>query len=270
MTDTHAAHLEGAEQRATDPVCGMKVVVRPATRSALHDGQTYYFCSQKCLDKFVQEPAKYLTKARASIPKPAPIEQEPPSAGTEYTCPMHPEIVRDAPGSCPICGMALEARTPSAEVDNAELRDMTHRFWIACALSVPVVVLAMLPERFWTSVLSVRAAALVQFILATPVVMWAGWRFFERGYHSIRNMHLNMFTLISIGVGVAYSFSVVALIAPGIFPASAREPDGQVATYFEAAAIITMLVLLGQVLDHVERANLTAAVRRKWKAVTEV
>ncbi|MBV8356926.1 MAG: heavy metal translocating P-type ATPase, partial [Deltaproteobacteria bacterium] len=261
MTDSNAAHLEHTQQRATDPVCGMKVEIGAATRSTSYHGQTYYFCGQKCLDKFSQEPAKYSTKVQASTPKATPTEHASPLASGEYTCPMHPEIVRDAPGSCPICGMALEARTATAEVDNAELRDMTRRFWIAGALSIPVAVLAMLPERFWTSVLSVRAAALAQFILATPVVMWAGWPFFERGYHSIRKMHLNMFTLISIGVGVAYSFSVVALIAPGIFPASARGPSGQVATYFEAAAVITVLVLLGQVLELEARSQTSSAIR---------
>jgi Cu+-exporting ATPase len=246
---------------ATDPVCGMKIGVGTATRSTSHDGQTYYFCSQKCLEKFVQEPAKYSTKVRASIPKTVLIEQGPPSAGIEYTCPMHQEIVRNAPGNCPICGMTLETRTPTAGIENAELRDMTRRFWTAGALTVPLVILAMLPERFWTPVLSVRAAALAQFILATPVVIWAGWPFFERGYHSIRTVHLNMFTLISIGVGVAYSFSVAALVAPEIFPASARDPNGQVATYFEAAAIITMLVLLGQVLELRARSQTSSAIR---------
>src|SRR5689334_5264153 len=131
MTDSHAAHLEGAEQRATDPVCGMKIVIGPATPSVLHDGQTYYFCGPQLLDKFVQEPAKYSTKAEASTPKMALAEQGSSSAAVEYTCPMHPEIVRNAPGSCPICGMALEPRTPTADVENAELRDMTRRFWTA-------------------------------------------------------------------------------------------------------------------------------------------
>ncbi|MBV8454256.1 MAG: heavy metal translocating P-type ATPase [Deltaproteobacteria bacterium] len=261
MTDSNAAHLEEAKQRITDPVCGMKILIRPATLSVLHDGQTYYFCSQKCLDKFALEPAKYSTNVQASTPKAAPAEQAPALAGVEYTCPMHPEIMRNAPGSCPICGMALEARIPTAGVENAELRDMTRRFWFASALTVPLVILAMFPERFWTPVLSVRAAVLAQFILATPVVIWTGWPFFERGYHSIRTLHLNMFTLISIGVGVAYSFSVAALIAPGIFPASAHEPSGQVATYFEAAAIITVLVLLGQVLELRARSHTSGAIR---------
>ncbi|MBV8359322.1 MAG: heavy metal translocating P-type ATPase [Deltaproteobacteria bacterium] len=261
MTDSHVAHLEHSQQRATDPVCGMKVEIGAATRSTSYHDQTYYFCGQKCLDKFSQEPAKYSTTVQVSSRKAMSAEQPAASAGIEYTCPMHPEIMSDAPGSCPICGMALEARMATAEVDNAELREMARRFWIAGALSVPVIVLAMLPERFWTPVLSVRAAALAQFILATPVVIWAGWPFFERGYRSIQKMHLNMFTLISIGVGVAYSFSVVALIAPGIFPASAREPSGQVATYFEAAAVITVLVLLGQVLELRARSQTSSAIR---------
>jgi Cu+-exporting ATPase len=239
----------------------MKVDIGTATLSASHAGQTYYFCSQKCLEKFAREPAKYSRKADASIQNTASTELESPLATVEYTCPMHPEIVRNAPGTCPICGMALEARAPTAGVENAELRDMTRRFWLAGAMSVPVVLLAMLPGRFWTPLLSERAVAAAQFVLATPVVIWAGWPFFVRGYRSIQNVHLNMFTLISIGVGVAYSFSVVALLAPGIFPAAARDPSGQVATYFEAAAIITVLVLLGQVLELRARSHTSSAIR---------
>jgi Cu+-exporting ATPase len=261
MTNPKGARIEETMERATDPVCGMKVAVGKATRSSSYDGQTYCFCSQKCLDKFAREPAKYSRKAEASTQSATLTASESRLTDVDYTCPMHPEIVRNAPGSCPICGMALEARTPTATVENTELRDMTRRFWIAGALSVPVVLLAMLPERLWTPLLSLRAAALAQFLLATPVVIWAGWPFFERGYHSIRKAHLNMFTLISIGVGVAYGFSVVALVAPGIFPASAREPSGQVATYFEAAAVITVLVLLGQVLELRARSRTSSAIR---------
>jgi len=261
MTNPNGAHLEEIRERVTDPVCGMKVDIGTATLSASHAGQTYYFCSQKCLEKFAREPAKYSRKADASIQNTASTELESPLATVEYTCPMHPEIVRNAPGTCPICGMALEARAPTAGVENAELRDMTRRFWLAGAMSVPVVLLAMLPGRFWTPLLSERAVAAAQFVLATPVVIWAGWPFFVRGYRSIQNVHLNMFTLISIGVGVAYSFSVVALLAPGIFPAAARDPSGQVATYFEAAAIITVLVLLGQVLELRARSHTSSAIR---------
>ena len=261
MTNSNAADPEKTEDRATDPVCGMEIDVGTATRSISYHGRTYYFCGQKCLDKFAREPAKYSRKADASTQKAALTGHAARLATVEFTCPMHPEIVRNAPGSCPICGMALEARTPTADVENTELLDMTRRLSIGGALSVPVVLLAMLPEHLWTSLLSVQAAALAQFILATPVVIWAGWPFFERGYHSIRELHLNMFTLISIGVGVAYSFSVVALMAPGIFPASARDPSGLVPTYFEAAAIITVLVLLGQVLELRARSHTSSAIR---------
>jgi len=259
MTNLNAAQFDGTPQSATDPVCGMKVEVRNTTRSTAYDGQIYYFCSQRCLDKFTREPAKFSEQAEASK-KPAPAELS-SSATVEYTCPMHPEVVRDAPGSCPICGMALEARTPTASVENAELHDMTRRFWSAVTLSVPVVLLAMLPEHLWSALVSFRTAALAQFMFATPVVLWAGWPFFKRGYYSIQNLHLNMFTLISIGVGIASGFSVIALVTPGIFPASARNPAGQVPTYFEAAAMITVLVLLGQVLELRARSQTSSAIR---------
>jgi P-type Cu+ transporter len=162
---------------------------------------------------------------------------------------MHPEIVRNAPGSCPICGMALEPRTPASDQENAELRDMTRRFWIGAVLTVPLVLLVMVPDSLLVPLLSAKASSLIELLLATPVVIWAGWPFFERGYRSIRSLHLNMFTLISIGVGVAYAFSLIALAAPGIFPASAQTASGRVPTYFEAAAVIVVLVLLGQVLE---------------------
>jgi Cu+-exporting ATPase len=259
VTESNLAHLEENEKRATDPVCGMKVEVGNATRSATHGGRTYYFCSQRCLDRFNQNPAGY-TRETESYVQAARAERS-SLAGLEYTCPMHPEVVRNDPGSCPICGMALEARTPTADRENPELRDMTRRFWGGLVLSVPVLLLAMLPLHLLSPWLSYTTAALAQFIFATPVVLWAGWPFFERGYNSIRNQHLNMFTLISIGVGVAYSFSVIALGAPGIFPISARDPAGQVPTYFEAAAIITVLVLLGQVLELRARGQTSRAIR---------
>jgi Cu+-exporting ATPase len=260
MADPDAGESNHTAGHATDPVCGMKVQVALGTRSASHHGHTYYFCSQKCLDSFSREPAMYATKADASAPTAGAGEHKAFEA-VEYTCPMHPEIVRSAPGSCPICGMALEPRTPAADQENAELVDMTRRFWIGAALTVPLVVLVMLPESLWEPLLTSGAAALVQFILATPVVLWAGWPFFERGYRSIRSSRLNMFSLISIGVGVAYGFSVIALAAPGIFPASARDASGRVPTYFEAAAVITVLVLLGQVLELRARSQTSSAIR---------
>ncbi|MBV8771774.1 MAG: heavy metal translocating P-type ATPase, partial [Deltaproteobacteria bacterium] len=261
MTKAHAAQFEDAKDPAVDPVCGMKVNASPSTRSLIHNGQIHYFCGEKCLSKFAAQPDRFSPGIESSRRAGALSDLRSPVASTEYTCPMHPEIVRRAPGACPICGMGLEARVATAEVDDVELRDMTHRFWVAAVISIPVVLLAMSPTALRAGLLSGRAASLAQCFLVTPVVVWAGWPFFERGYHSIRNRHLNMFTLISIGVGVAYSFSVIALLAPGSFPVSAREPDGQVPTYFEAAAIITVLVLLGQVLELRARQQTSSAIR---------
>jgi P-type Cu+ transporter len=261
MTNSRAAHVDETGDRTVDPVCGMSVKIGPSTLSCTHNGQVYYFCGQKCLAKFVQEPGKFSCSAGTPGGEVAPAEPTSPIPSAEYTCPMHPEIVRTSPGACPICGMALEPRIGTAKPDDAELLDMTRRFGISAVLSIPVAVLGMLPKPLWSSLLSQRLAMLVQFLLATPVVVWAGWPFFERGYHSIRRLRLNMFTLISIGVGVAYSFSVIALLAPGIFPVSARDPGGQVPTYFEAAAIITVLVLLGQVLELGARSQTSSAIR---------
>ncbi len=262
MADHNAGQVQTAAQSVTDPVCGMKVQVAPDTRLAEHRGHRYYFCSQKCLDKFKQDPASYASISEPSAQKPtAPERKGPAQGGVEYTCPMHPEIVRNAPGSCPICGMALEPRAPAADQENAELRDMTRRFWVGVVLSIPIVLLDMLPERLWAPILPVRAGYLVELVLATPVVLWAGWPFFERGYRSIRNLHLNMFTLISIGIGVAYIYSLIAFASPGIFPASERGPNGLVPVYFEAAAVITVLVLLGQVLELRARSQTSGAIR---------
>ncbi|MGH9702304.1 MAG: heavy metal-binding domain-containing protein, partial [Candidatus Acidiferrales bacterium] len=184
---------------------------------------------------------------------------------TEYTCPMHPEIVRPGPGSCPICGMALELRTVSArEEENPELKDMTRRFWICAALALPVLALgmsSMLPGQPIQSLLSTGQINWIQFVLATPVVLWGGWPFFERGWQSIVNRSPNMFTLIAIGTGTAYLDSVVATVLPGIFPASFRDPAGRVEVYFEAAAVITTLVLLGQVLELRARSQTSSAIR---------
>ena len=231
---------------ATDPVCGMQVRIHPAARSHIHEGHTFYFCSQNCLDKFVREPARFLSKSAPELD--TPTSETPASRAAEYTCPMHPEIVRRGPGSCPICGMALELRFPAADDENVELRDMTRRFWVSVPLAFAVVALAMLPERWWNWFLAPQSEPLAELILATPVVIWAGWPFFVRGYKSIRTLRLNMFTLISIGVGVAYGFSLVTLLLPGVFPVTARQPNGQIGTYFEAAAVIVTLVLLGQLL----------------------
>src|SRR2546426_456498 len=193
-----------------------------------------------------------------------PVGAEAPMTRTEYVCPMHPQIVRDAPGSCPICGMALEPRTVTGDEENAELKDMTRRFWVSVALSVPLLAFVMgdmLPGQPLRHALSGRLMAWLQLVLATPVVLWGGWPFFQRGWASIVNRSLNMFTLIALGTGTAYVYSVVAALAPGMFPESFRTHGGEVALYFEAAAIITTLVLLGQVIELRARSQTSSAIR---------
>jgi Cu+-exporting ATPase len=224
---------------------------------AEHTGATYHFCSSGCRTKFVADPAKYIH------PKPA-LRAEPVPPGTIYTCPMHPQIRQPGPGSCPICGMALEPEMPTAEAGpNPELVDFTRRFWIGLALTVPVFLLEM--GGHLTGMMHLvggpRVGNWIQLALASPVVLWAGWPFFERGWASIRNRSLNMFTLIALGTGVAWAFSVVATAAPGIFPAAFRAEDGSVAVYFEAAAVIVLLVLLGQVLELRAREQTGGAIR---------
>jgi Cu+-exporting ATPase len=240
---------------ATDPVCGMKVDPHTAKHRADHGGRTFYFCSAGCRAKFEADPAKYL--------QPGKDASEPLPEGTIYTCPMHPEIRQVGPGSCPICGMALEPVLVTADAGpNEELADMTRRFWIGLALAIPVVVLEMGGhflglDRFIGRTVSNWA----QLLLATPVVLWAGWPFFERGWHSLVTRNLNMFTLIAMGTGVAWLYSVVATVAPDIFPPAFRGHDGSVAVYFEAAAVITVLVLLGQVLELRARDSTSGAIR---------
>ncbi len=231
--------------------------VDPATVkfSAEHAGQTYYFCSAKCHDKFVANPGAYLTKAEAPPPAAAP--------GTIYTCPMHPQIRQDHPGNCPICGMTLEPELPTTETGpSAELVDMTRRFWIGTALAVPVFLLEMGSHLFDFHVfISPQNLNWVQLVLATPAVLWAGWPFFERGAASVVNRSLNMFTLIAMGIGVAWLFSVIATVLPGIFPADMRGMGGAVPVYFEAAAVITALALLGQVLELRAREQTSGAIK---------
>jgi Cu+-exporting ATPase len=241
--------------RARDPVCGMEVDPATARHRADHDGRTYYFCSAGCRAKFAADPAKYLG------PVPAPAAPAP--TGAIYTCPMHPEVRQAGPGACPICGMALEPMMASADRGpNPELADMTRRFWIGLALAAPVVVLEMgahiAGAHRW---LEPGLSNLIQFAFATPVVLWAGWPFFERGARSLVTRHLNMFTLIAMGTGVAYVYSVVATLSPGLFPPAFRAHDGAVAVYFEAAAVITVLVLLGQVLELRAREHTSGAIR---------
>jgi P-type Cu+ transporter len=253
----HKHHLAEAESGlAKDPVCGMSVDPATAKHQAEHAGATYYFCSAGCRGKFVAEPAKYLAPA-------TPVPTNPAPAGAIYTCPMHPEIRQDHPGACPICGMALEPEVATAATGpNPELIDMTRRFWIALALSVPVFVLEMgghLAGSHW--LLPEGLSNWIQLALATPVALWAGWPFFERGWASLKSRNLNMFTLIAMGVGVAWVYSVVATVAPGLFPSAFRGAHGAVAVYFEAAAVITTLVLLGQVLELRAREQTGGAIR---------
>lgn len=250
------AHLHHPGDRAApgaaakDVVCGMQVDPAKTPHRALHDGTDYFFCCAGCREKFLADPAKYRTPP-PPLPIPASVSK-PGGSGAVWTCPMHPEIRRDAPGPCPICGMALEPLLPAqGDTPNPELADMKRRFWIALGLSVPVAALAMLGELLpW-----------LQFALATPVVLWAGWPFFRRGWTSLVNRHLNMFTLIALGTGIAYLDSVIALFFPGVFPALFRDHHGAAPVYFEAAAIITVLVLLGQVLELTARAQTGAAIR---------
>ena len=237
-----------------DPVCGMDVDPHAAKHTAVHEGHPYYFCSAGCRTKFVGAPENYLG-TRADVPV-LPV-------GTIYTCPMHPEIRQPGPGSCPICGMALEPETVSADSGpNPELADMTRRFWIGLALTIPVFFLEMGGHltglHQW---LGQATSNWVQLILATPVVLWSGWPFFERGWASLKSRNLNMFTLIAMGTGVAWVFSIVGTLWPGLFPASMRGQDGSVPVYFEAAAVITVLVLLGQVLELRAREQTSGAIK---------
>ncbi|MDP3897909.1 MAG: heavy metal translocating P-type ATPase [Mesorhizobium sp.] len=241
---------------AIDPVCGMTVDRASAKHFARHEGRGHYFCSAGCKGKFEAEPAKYLSGQPAPQPMPK---------GTQYTCPMHPEIIRDKPGSCPLCGMALEPMgVPTGdEGPNPELVDFTRRFWVSAVLSLPLLVITMgpmlgLPFRDW---IGERTAVWVELALATPVVLWAAIPFFHRGRESILNRSPNMWTLISVGVATAYVYSVVATLFPGIFPHQFRGHGDTVPVYFEAAAVIVALVFLGQVLELKARERTGSAIR---------
>jgi P-type Cu+ transporter len=238
-----------------DPVCGMIIDPHATSYRHQHEGRTYYFCSGGCRAKFSAEPQKYLGTAARSAPAIAP--------DTVYTCPMHPQIRQVGPGACPICGMALEPLLASAEAaPNTELVDMRRRFWIALGLALPVVVLEMGAHLTGLGhYLSQSVSNRAQMILATPVVLWAGWPFFVRGWNSIVTRNLNMFTLIAMGTGVAWVYSVIATLFPGIFPTAFRADGGAVGVYFEAAAVITVLVLLGQVLELRARESTSGAIR---------
>jgi Cu+-exporting ATPase len=248
------------EHAARDPVCGMRVdPAAPRGGSHEHGGHTYHFCSPGCRAKFAADPGRWLA------PPPAPPAAPPAPAGTVYTCPMHPEVRQQGPGSCPICGMALEPATVGAEPEaDPELADMTRRFVVSAALALPLLGLAMsemLPGAPLTRALGARTSVWLQLALATPIVLWGGAPFFVRGWRSLVGRHLNMFTLIALGTGVAYGYSVVATVAPGVFPDSVRGHAGLAPVYFEAAGVIVALVLLGQVLELRARRRTSSALR---------
>jgi Cu+-exporting ATPase len=259
-------------KRAVDPVCGMKVDPEHARGGSFeHDSLTYFFCGPKCRERFAANPSTYLAAKEAANAADAHSKDQAqtataaPKSGVIYVCPMDPEVRSNQPGACPKCGMALEPETPSADTDNSELRDMTRRFWVAVALSIPLVTVAMgsmLPGHVAMQVLPGRARGFLEFALATPVCLWSGFPFLERALTSLKNRSLNMFTLIGLGVSVAYSYSFVALFAPSLFPNSMRTEHGELGLYFEAAAVIVSLVLLGQVLELRARAQTSSAIRK--------
>ena len=256
-------HSPISRGQAKDPVCGMDV--DPATARFSHEyaGQVFHFCSSRCLEKFKGDPAKFLQPAPAPAIGANPAAAPATSAGRQYTCPMHPEIIRDAPGTCPNCGMALEPLMPGDEDEpNHELVDFSRRFWWTLPLSLVVLMLAMAGHQLTTP--DPRTRVLVEMMLSTPVVLWAGWPFFVRCLQSLRTGNLNMWTLIGIGVGAAFGYSLVAALAPGLFPA-AFQVHGQVGVYFEAAAVIVSLTLLGQMLELRARSKTSAAIRALLK-----
>lgn len=297
--EAHSDHVGAA---IVDPVCGMNINPESAAGSYEHNGQTYYFCSAHCLNRFRQEPEGFLKEStKADETKPVAIERkgssqaeytcpmhpdvkqigpgscpkcgmalEPitisaPKEKIEYTCPMHPQIVRDAPGNCPICGMALEPRTVSlAGEENEELKDMRRRFWVSTVLTIPALVIGMsdlIPGAPLQQLIPPTLSAWVQLLITSPVILWGGWPFFVRLWQSIINRSPNMFTLIGLGVGVSYGYSVVATVFPYIFPHSFRGHGGSVPVYYEVAATITTLVLLGQVLELKARSQTSAAIK---------
>ncbi len=276
-----------------DPVCGMTISAGDAVGHVDYKGHTYYFCNPSCVERFNADPESFLTASQPgaaaapadmrreyTCPMDPEVRQKGPGAcpkcgmalepvdlapvtKTEWTCPMHPEIVRDAPGSCPICGMALEPRVVTLDEKNPELDDMTRRFRLSLLFTAPILALMsseFVPGQPLQSLLPHGALNWVELLLASPVILWGGWPFFQRGWASIVNRHLNMFTLIALGVGASYAYSIVATIAPGIFPESFRMGN-QVAVYFEPAAVIVVLVLLGQVLELRARSRTSSAIR---------
>ncbi len=254
-------HVHGEPKPAAikDPVCGMTVDPEKTAHKLSHEGQDYHFCSASCQNKFEDNPAAYVGER-------SPDKADAP-AGSKWTCSMHPEVVADGPGSCPICGMALEPMMPTVEEpENAELLDMTRRFWISVVLTIPLVLIAMgdlLPGQPVSRLFSSSAVRTwIELILATPVVLWAAWPFYQRAVASLKGFNLNMFTLIGLGVSVAYGYSLIAALFPGIFPDAFRGAGGRVDVYFEAAAVIVTLILLGQVLELRARSQTGEAIRQ--------
>ena len=256
--DKNAAGIADATT-VKDPVCGMNVKLDAGKPSAEHEGKTYHFCSRKCHDRFVADPEHILSGAHKKVAKNQP-------KGTKYTCPMHPEIVADEPADCPICGMALEPMgIPTGEEGpNPELIDFKRRFLVGAVLTVPLLVLTMGPYLgfgFVREIFGERMTLWIELVLGTPVILWAGWPFFVRGAKSVVSGNLNMFTLIAMGVGAALIFSIVAVVVPEIFPAGFRDAEGNVGVYFEAGAVIVVLVLLGQIMELGARERTGSAIR---------
>lgn len=244
MKHVQHKHNHAGSTPAIDPVCGMEVNPASASGSHKYAGETYYFCSQNCLTQFRTDPPKYLNKS-------SQVETPPPSGSAQYTCPMHPEILRDASGNCPICGMALVPVAGTAEVDDSELRDLNRRMWVGIMLSIPLIVLAMSPMIGISNPFGLppRERGWWEFALGTPVVLWVGWPILRKFWLSLAHRALNMYSLIGLGVGLAYLFSLMAVFFPAIFPPEFQAHDGAVGTYFEAAAVIVTLVILGDVLQ---------------------
>jgi Cu+-exporting ATPase len=281
--------------KVVDPVCGMKILAEKTAGKQKYDGQTYYFCGQSCIEKFKANPASFLMPKPKQSPVPSapkadgytcpmhpevhkdgpgdcqkcgmalePETMTAPTTRTQYTCPMHPQIIRDEPGNCPICGMTLEPMTVTGIEANPELDSMTRRFWISAALTLPLLAIMVsdfLPSHPIQELLKGSFLGLFELAIASPVVLWGGWPFFRRGWASIVSRNLNMFTLISIGAGSAYLYSLVAVFMPQLFPASFRDMSGQLGLYFEASAVITVLVLLGQVLELKARSQTSGAIK---------
>ena len=238
---------ETAETTVIDPVCGMTVDPAKTAHHSHHGDADFHFCSAGCLAKFTADPGKYLS----NTPQVQPVA----ASGAMWTCPMHPEVRRQGPGTCPICGMALEPEEPSLDdAPNSELVDFTRRWWVAAVLAVPLLILTMGSELLGLHLVSPTISPWLQLALTAPIVLWAGWPFFVRGWTSIVTRRLNMFTLIAIGVGAAFLYSLVATLAPGLFPPAFRM-HGMVPVYYEAAGVVVALVLLGQVLDREARLH---------------